>query len=1518
MLKRFRQSGRGASDSDGHLLRILFIFLAAFVGIHFVGLSPGNASLASGEEGALSTGHTDPVSSDPNENTWIVDGAVRVVVTTGTTTYIGGDFTNVGPNTGQGVSFVRSTGSLQLPYLKINGKVRAAAPDGSGGWYIGGNFTKVGRVPRYYIAHILPDGTLDHSWNPNANSYVYTLAVSGSTVYAGGSFSNIGGQGRYFIAALDSTGAATTWNPNANGTVYTLAVSGSTVYAGGNFSNIGGKDRNYIAALDSTGAATTWNPNANYGVNALAVSGSTVYAGGGFTSIGGQNRNYIAALDSTGAATTWNPNADNSVDVLAVNGSTVYAGGYFSRIGGQVRSFIAAIDSTGAATAWNPRANGNISALAVSGSTVYAGGGFTNIGAQDRRYIATLDSTTGAATAWNPNPNNYVSVIALSSSTVFVGGDFTSTAGRTRYHIAALDSTGAATAWNPNANGTVYTLAVSGSTVYAGGIFSNIGGQGRAYIAALDSTGAATAWNPNANGTVYTLAVSGSTVYAGGTFLNIGGKGRNNIAALDSTGAATTWNPDANNGVYALAVSGSTVYAGGYFSNIGGQTRNNIAALDSTGAATTWNPNADNSVYTLAVSGSTVYAGGSFSIIGGRNRYYLAAIDKTTGISTGWVPQPNGTITTIAVDASTVYAGGFFGNIGGEDRNYAAALDIVTGETASWDPCPNSAVNAIAVNGSRVYIGGSFDNLKSGKQPYFAQFDGYTVSASVSGGNGTVSPASQMVTYDTKAVVTVTPATGYSVATITGCGGTLSGTTYTTAPVTGSCDIVATFAINTFTVTSSVSGGHGTAYPSVQKVSYGAFASVYFSPDTGYALAAITDNGVRKTLANPYTVANVTAARAIVAVFSQKSYTVSASVSGGNGSVSPASQTVAAGGSGTITITPDKGYQIASITDNGTVVAKSPLRGAGQQYVVTNVQANHSIVVTFAAGSFTVTPQAGANGSLAPSTPQTVNINATTSFTVTASTGYQINSVTGCGGTLTGTTYTTGPVTSDCTVAATFTPNTFAVNASVSGGNGTAYPAAQTIANGGSASVYFTPATGYALATITDNGVSKTAANPYTVTNVTAAHAIVATFTQNTFAVNASVSGGNGTAYPAAQTITKGGSASVYFTPTTGYAIATITDNGVAQTVANPYTVTNVTAAHAVVATFSRKTFGVTASVSGGHGTVSPASQSVTAGNNAAITITPDLGYHVASITDNATVVAKSPLRGASQQYVVANVQAGHSIVVTFEVDSFTVAASVSGGHGTVTPSTQSVVPGGSATITITPDTGYHIASITDSTASSAKPTARGAGYQYVIQNVKANHTVVVVVFAPDTFTVAASVSGGNGTVSPASQNPAFGQTAAITITPAAGYRISAITDNGLTAPIANPYVVTNVSYNHTVVVSFALPTKALVSPGTVDFGAVAAKKTVTKTVTVRNAGGLPLVPGAARITGSTSFSISSNTCLYRTVSPGGTCTFTIAFTPVTTAPATASLAIPSNDPATPVFNVPLSGNTGSTKAEDD
>jgi beta-propeller uncharacterized protein DUF5122 len=659
----------------------------------------------------------------PDPNLWFADGSVLSMALSGSTLYIGGTFTHVGPNTGGFVGFDASGGTRRRSWPRVDGTVFAAVQDGGGGWYIGGYFGHVAGVPRSNLAHVRADGTLD-GWNPGANGYVRVLAVGGSAVYAAGGFSSIGGQARAGIAALDvGTGLATAWNPSVNGRVSALAVGGSTVYVGGGFTSIGGQTRSNVAALDAgTGLATNWDPGANDIVQILTVNGPTIYAGGWFTAIGGQLRGGIAALDATtGFATPWNPGTSGVVSAIAVSGSTVYTGGGFSHIGGQARSDIAALDATtGLATPWNPGANMGVYAIAVSGSTIYVGGSFTAIGGQNRNHVAALDATTGLATAWNPGADDIVWTVSPSGSTVCAGGEFKSIGAQARNRIAALDiTTGLATEWNPAAVGPVAgplafvgALAVSGSTVYVGGSFTSVGGQGRSNIAALDvTTGLATAWNPGADGDVYALAVSGSKVYAGGHFTRIGGQARSYIAALETaTGLATAWNPGVGGApVRTLALSGPTIYAGGD-SQFG-----NIAAFDVGTGATVWHSGANDVVIALATSDSAVYAGGLFGYVGLQHRNGIAALDAKTGLPTAWNPggitPENPYVYALATSGSTVYAGGNFSRIGGQARSSIAALDAATGHATAWNPGVDDIVTAFAVSGSTVYVGGAFTTI---------------------------------------------------------------------------------------------------------------------------------------------------------------------------------------------------------------------------------------------------------------------------------------------------------------------------------------------------------------------------------------------------------------------------------------------------------------------------------------------------------------------------------------------------------------------------------------------------------------------------------------------------------------------------------------------------------------------------------------------------------------------------------------------------------------------------------------
>lgn len=682
-----------------------------------------------------------PVLSQSLEpNLWGTDGAVRAVVRSGNTIYVGGSFTMVGPNTGGGVPVDRVTGEAISPYPQVAGVVRVVVPDGSDGWYIGGSFVAVGGVPKSNLAHILAGGQVA-SWAPDPDGEVLALALDGQTLYAGGAFNHIGGEARRHLASLDaSSGAVHAWDPGPDARVRAILLHRSRLYVGGDFATIGGQTRNSLAELGpGTGVPTAWNPDVGFfgepgSVRALAARGDTVYVGGMFWTVGLHLRRHVGAVDATtGLATDWDPHAtgpddryygDPYVRVLAVGTSSIYVGGHFTGIGSQVRGGLAEVDlATGLATGWNPDPGPwvgdlgpDVTAMMIAGDSLLVSGGFSTIAGVERRYCAKLALTSGAASAWNPGPITPAWVLTVSEGAVYVGGEFTGM-GREwqrRNDLAAFDATtGRLKDWNPSPNGFgIQSVILSHGKIYVCGFFSTIGGQYRYGLAALDTlTGAATDWFPTTNDWVTTLELGGDTLYAGGNFTTMDGVPRGRLASFDlMTGEMTSWNPIADTDVYDLAVSGSTVYVAGFFGSMGGVPRKYIAAVDGiTGAVTDWNPSADSWVDAVAVVGERVFVGGTFRTIGGQSRERLAAIDVATGNATDWIADANSRVNALApIGDSLLYVGGLFSTIAGATRSGLAAVGIATGALGEWNPDPGGGVSTISAFDNTLYVGGGF------------------------------------------------------------------------------------------------------------------------------------------------------------------------------------------------------------------------------------------------------------------------------------------------------------------------------------------------------------------------------------------------------------------------------------------------------------------------------------------------------------------------------------------------------------------------------------------------------------------------------------------------------------------------------------------------------------------------------------------------------------------------------------------------------------------------------------------
>lgn len=227
------------------------------------------------------------------------------------------------------------------------------------------------------------------------------------------------------------------------------------------------------------------------------------------------------------------------------------------------------------------------------------------------------------------------------------------------------------------------------------------------------------------------------------------------------------------------------------------------------------------------------------------------------------------------------------------------------------------------------------------------------------------------------------------------------------------------------------------------------------------------------------------------------SYTVTPSA-GANGSISPNTvQTVASGGSVGFTATPNSGYVVDQWLVGGSVV-----QTGGTTYTVSNVTANKTVQVTFKAVTYSVTPSAGANGSISPNTVQTVASGGSVGFTATPNSGYVVNQwlVGGSAVQTGGTTYTLSNITANKTVQVTFNPATVTYTVTPSAGaNGSISPNTfQTVASGGSAGFTATPNSGYVVNQwLVGASVVQTRGTTFTLSNITANTTVQVTFTSS-------------------------------------------------------------------------------------------------------------------------------------------------------------------------------------------------------------------------------------------------------------------------------------------------------------------------------------------------------------------------------------------------------------------------------------
>ncbi|HET6351676.1 MAG TPA: leucine-rich repeat domain-containing protein [Coriobacteriia bacterium] len=224
---------------------------------------------------------------------------------------------------------------------------------------------------------------------------------------------------------------------------------------------------------------------------------------------------------------------------------------------------------------------------------------------------------------------------------------------------------------------------------------------------------------------------------------------------------------------------------------------------------------------------------------------------------------------------------------------------------------------------------------------------------------------------------------------------------------------------------------------------------------------------------------------------------------------------------------------------------------------------------------FTITPSAGAHGTVSPGTRQFLELDESVTFTITAATGYHVSDVLVDGtsfGALTDYAFT--DVEANHTIAAAFAPNVYAIAYNLNGGaNPIGAPASYTY--------------GVSLTLPTPTRAGHTFAGWYTSASLTGSPVTAISATDigdksyfakwtavpaATYQITATA-GAGGSITPAGSTnVASGANQSYSITPSTGFKVAAVIVDGTSVGAVTTYTFANVTSNHSISATFAAKT----------------------------------------------------------------------------------------------------------------------------------------------------------------------------------------------------------------------------------------------------------------------------------------------------------------------------------------------------------
>lgn len=509
------------------------------------------------------------------------------------------------------------------PNLNLPARIVVQQADGQ--LLVAGDFTVVEGAPRNYLARLRIDGSLDASFDAALDGAVESLVVqTDGRVLIAGNFVQVGALAQSGLARLESNGAVdASFRPTLDIPATTIAVQADgKILIAGWFSEVGGAPREYLARLNTDGTPDTTftTPTFDAPPERLALQADgKILVGGNFSQVGGADLLGLARL-----------NADGSVDpgfaapatgpvgaILVQPDAKLIVAGVFFAGGGLSGDNLVRLNADGSRDAgFLPAVNGFItSASAQSDGKLLISGTFSAIGGVPRSFVARLDVDGSLDAGFDPRPNNEVStLIEQYDGSIALAGGFTTIQGKAQKYLARLNADGTADrdffaggdAVFPGVIGDIHTVATQpDGKILVGGNLEFVGslpGGRHTALVRLNADGSvdpsfhiaavSVAGNPVAATWVKSIVVrSDGRILAGGSFDLVDGQTRTGLALFAADG---TLDPDYSLEILEGSVAGmvyglrqesaGALLIAGRFDRIGGVRRTGIARLRADGS----------------------------------------------------------------------------------------------------------------------------------------------------------------------------------------------------------------------------------------------------------------------------------------------------------------------------------------------------------------------------------------------------------------------------------------------------------------------------------------------------------------------------------------------------------------------------------------------------------------------------------------------------------------------------------------------------------------------------------------------------------------------------------------------------------------------------------------------------------------------------------------------------------------------------------------------------------------------